>query len=256
MSKIEWTEKTWNPVTGCSKVSAGCRHCYAERISLDNGWSKYPWKAQYAPQNVVCREDRLAQPAKWKQGAVVFVNSMSDLFHEQVPDVFLDNVFAVMAQTPRHFYLILTKRPARMQQYLTDAGTPLANVGIGVSVEDQKAADERIPLLLDTPATMRFLSCEPLIAHVYLGGNLKSIDWVICGGESGPGCRGMSPVWANSLKNQCVSLGVPFFFKQWGGHPDKRGGDKAVLDGQIFHELPPVLEQYTAKPKPVQRSLF
>jgi protein gp37 len=238
-SKIEWTDATWNPVTGCTKVSPGCDHCYAERIVER-------FKGKGAFEVVVRSEEKLYAPLKWRKPRRVFVNSMSDLFHDDVPDSFIARVFSVMARTPQHSYQLLTKRHARMRSLLNrksfrdnlldmlpDAVWPLPNVWLGVSVEDQKWADIRIPALLNTPAAVRFLSCEPLlgsvdILHPYLvpgpdcacerGGSVcdPTIDWVIAGGESGPGARPMHPDWARSLRDQCFAAGVPYFFKQWG----------------------------------------
>lgn len=195
-SSIDWTDATWNPVSGCSKVSPGCNHCYAETLSLRFGWSKYPWSEQWAAQNVVLKPERLDQPLRWRRPRRVFVNSMSDLFHPQVPFEFIDRVFAVMVLAHRHTFQVLTKRPERMAQYLRDyaaggrhiweacqatpmpggrdkpAGSwPIRNVWLGTSVEDQKRADERIPHLMKCPAAVRFLSCEPLLGPV----NLKAI---------------------------------------------------------------------------------
>ena len=212
---IEWTDKTWNPVTGCTKVSAGCKNCYAERLFP----RPYPGRAF---TDVRLHPERLRQPFHWRKPRRVFVNSMSDLFHEAGPDEFLDQVFAVMALRPRHVFQCLTKRPERMQRYLNSRaksveywerqarefgytfkfqwegeviGTcpfPLPNVWLGVSVEDQEAADARIPLLLETPAAIRFLSCEPLLGRIDLRlDQYKRLDWVIVGGESGPRARSM-----------------------------------------------------------------
>jgi protein gp37 len=180
-TSIEWTQSedgtkgyTWNPVTGCSKVSAGCTNCYAERLSHRFKWTDKPWNAAYAAENVKLHPERLEEPLKWKRPRRVFVNSMSDLFHEQVPFEFIAKVFDIMAHTPEHTYQILTKRPARMKEFIERydpenlAPYPLPNVWLGVSVENQDAADERIPLLLQTPAAVRFLSCEPLLGPVDL----------------------------------------------------------------------------------------
>jgi protein gp37 len=227
MSKIEWTDKTWNPVTGCTKVSQGCKNCYAERMyERFNGHGSF--------KNVTCHQDRLTQPMKWKKPSMIFVNSMSDLFHEDVPFIFIDAVFSVMSDVDHHIYQVLTKRIERMLEFFKwksdEFGIPWQpkpNVWLGVSVEDQDAADERIPLLLQVPAAVRFLSCEPLIGPVDFAkvpvGEAgfdytmnDTIHWVICGGESGPGARPMHPDWARSLRDQCASAGVPFFFKQWG----------------------------------------
>lgn len=288
-SRIEWTEATWNPVTGCSKVSQGCKNCYALR--------EWPRLAAPRPKpniytgraftDVRCHPERLDQPLRWTKPRRVFVNSMSDLFHEDIPDAFIDRVFAVMALTPRHTYQVLTKRPERMRDYLSGgtidthgmrssyrrdsiivdtirwdqanerlpghgldgAPWPLENVWLGVSVEDQTTADERIPLLLQTPAAVRWISAEPCIgpidltsipippdalfpaygtSHTFRFNALHSddethmhspphfINWVVVGGESGPNARPMHPEWARSLRDQCQAAGVPYFFKQWG----------------------------------------
>lgn len=298
-SKIEWTDATWGPVTGCSKVSAGCKNCYAERMAerfrgtpghyFENGF------------DIKLRPDKMEQPLHWRRPRRIFVNSMSDLFHPDVPDNYIDKVFAVMALCPQHTFQVLTKRPERMRDYLRDRKEnvceslafnapdgerviellggewippqigefgrlelrgyfdgfkipwPLPNVWIGVSVENQKAADERIPLLLQTPAAVRFLSCEPLLGPVNLfqagalsGGVVNeiefsahgNIDWVIAGGESGPGARPMDEEWVRSLKDQCVAAGVSFFYKQ----KLERGRKVELpeLDGRTWDEFPEV----------------
>lgn len=302
---IEWTDATWNPVTGCAKVSPGCAHCYAE------GVAHRFWATQYPPvrksvgaiefanldgspatrprvfTDVMCHEDRLDQPLKWREPRRIFVNSMSDLFHEDVPFEFIAAVFGVMGASDRHTFQVLTKRPARMLAFsewlraecrhrgdftmapwqiieeeatervgndrfpahLPDVPWPLPNVWLGVSVENQRWADERIPMLLQTPAAVRFVSAEPLLGPVDLDplrcdmcggakvtwgepgsqpwcvecdhemgspGWLDGLDLVIVGGESGKGARPMHPDWARSLRDQCAAAGVKFFFKQWG----------------------------------------
>ena len=292
-TSIEWTDKTWNPLAGCTRVSEGCRNCYAERMAkrlqamgtrgyegtIDaNG--RWTGKVNLIP-------DALAAPLHWRQPCMIFVNSMSDLFHEAVPFELVDQVFAVMALCPQHTFQVLTKRPERMADYLSEmatnqvvkwgkfAGTkvpdrpaaiqrviaarnamltrmgkgydmslpawPPPNCWLGTSIENQATADERIPHLLRVPAAVRFLSCEPLLGAVNLEqlpdhkGNRSwsclsnvgehpthwqrsggTINWVIVGGESGPGARPMHPVWARSIRDQCAAAGVPFFFKQWG----------------------------------------
>jgi protein gp37 len=284
-SPIEWTDATWNPIRGCSRVSEGCRHCYAEsvaarfsgpdlpyeglarRVSLPSGGSEARWTGKVA----YAGDATLQQPLKWRRPRRIFVNSMSDLFHENVPEAIIDRVFAVMALCPQHTFQILTKRPERMRSYVDSPETarrvhelacdmvideglrivliapgvderlapagqrvylgrwPLANVWLGVSVEDQATAETRIPYLLQTPAAVRFLSCEPLLGPIDLGevipdplifnavtGLDQLIHWVIVGGESGGGARPMHPDWARSLRDQCMTAGVPFFFKQWG----------------------------------------
>ncbi len=283
-SAIEWTDAVWNPTTGCSKVSPGCAHCYAEALSKRyagaNGWPAEfkPWTPDNAAENVILHPDRLDAPLHWKTPRRVFVNSMSDLFHEQVPDEFIDRVFSVMARTPQHTYQVLTKRPERFVRYsrmrCQENGQaasfwsafenkdyrpswPLSNVWLGVSVENQRWADERIPILLDTPAAVRFISAEPLLGpldlthlygHVNFGDHVDltvdalsgmytaawagrksqpdrpldtlgrgKLDWVIVGGESGSRHRPFDPEWARSIVAQCRDAGVAVFVKQLGG---------------------------------------
>lgn len=268
---IEWTDETWNPVTGCTKVSPGCDNCYAERITNRFG-------GPGAFDTVVLHPDRLDAPRHWRKPRRVFVNSMSDLFHDDVPDEFIARVFAVMAACQEHTFQILTKRPGRMASWVRRVqqcehgwwthdgsnplgaydgtgiivagkeGWPLPNVWLGTSVEDQRWADVRIPKLLETPAAVRFLSCEPLLGPVSFrwarwqplsrepGGRtdhldgLRRLDWVIVGGESGPGARPMHPDWARSIRDQCVAAGVPFFFKQWGEWAEGSEGDLRRTD--------------------------
>jgi protein gp37 len=235
-SKIEWTEKTWNPTTGCSKVSQGCKHCYAERE-----WTRLSAnpKSVYfgrAFTDVECHEERLDAPMHWRKPSMIFVNSMSDLFHESVPFEFIDKVFAVMARARQHTYQILTKRPERMRDYMAsprhrkeavliaseevelcgmeDCTWPIPNVWLGTSVEDPKSL-HRIDTLRAVPAAVRFVSFEPLLANMGPV-NLDGIGWAIVGGESGPGARPMDPKWARSLRDQCGQARVQFFFKQWG----------------------------------------
>lgn len=291
VSKIEWTDATWNPVTGCAKVSPGCAHCYAERIT-----ERFHGPGSF--EKVILHPEKLDEPLHWRKPRHVFVNSMSDLFHEQIPDDFINQVFQVMAQADHHIFQILTKRPHRMREWFNhsvqswtryplpkkiramDARgidrevfekpldvryAPLPNVWLGVSIENQHFADERIPLLLQTPAAVRFVSAEPLLELVTLcqidpsGTNLAwvnwlhgedgtdppipKLDWVICGGESGPDARPMKPEWARSLRDQCIAEQVPFFFKQWGEWNaegirlgKKRSG--RLLDGIEWNEYP------------------
>ncbi|HZO30024.1 MAG TPA: phage Gp37/Gp68 family protein [Chloroflexota bacterium] len=263
-SAIEWTNATWNPVTGCSKVSEGCRNCYAEALSLRFGRSKKPWAAQFAAENVVPHPERLMQPLRWRDSRMIFVNSMSDLFHERVTDDFIGQIFDVMARASHHTFQVLTKRPKRMLDWQhRHPQTPLPNVWLGVSVENQDAADERIPLLMQVQAAVRFLSCEPLLGPVdltdvrpseiehydILRGRLYGVgrlaepqttyprvDWVIVGGESGPRHRPMDLNWARDLRDQCLEADVPFFFKQVGGRTPKAGGRE--LDEQIWDQFP------------------
>lgn len=285
-SKIEWTEQVWNPIVGCTVHSAGCTNCYAMRMAhrlqgmaemAQTGLAHYLGTTKKVNANPVWTgklgfsEAALLAPLRRKKPTRWFVNSMSDLFHQDVPDEWIDRVFAVMALCPQHTFQVLTKRSARMREYCqsrfetewgsealceaieaidefkSDAGgdhdAPLPNVWLGVSVEDQRAADERVPDLLATPAAVRWLSCEPLLGPVKLFGGTQDrkqiwnwlsgeigtmhfdgpdfdygpkLDWIVAGGESGPNARPMHPDWARSLRDQCAEAGVPFFFKQWG----------------------------------------
>ncbi|EKR82526.1 phage protein Gp37/Gp68 [Leptospira interrogans serovar Medanensis str. L0448] len=295
-SKIEWTDHTWNPVTGCTKVSAGCRNCYAETISKRKFGE---WKDRDFSE-VALKYNKLFEPFSIRKPSKIFVNSMSDLFHDDVPDSFIDRIFGVMALNPKHTFQVLTKRPERMLEYLTTedrAGEigdvaysfvesnrqtrsikmphestdkwsglvewPLPNVWLGVSVEDQETADERIPFLMEAPAKIKFISAEPLLGEIDLTnletedygtvnalkgnldilsmgyyediwGTLSPIDWVIAGGESGPNARLVRPNWIRNLRDQCTDADVPFFFKQWG---DKRNS-RARLDGEEWKQFP------------------
>ena len=229
---IEWTDKTWNPTTGCDKVSPGCAHCYAEAITR-----RFP---NHFPQgfDLTLHPDRLDQPRRWRKPSRIFVNSMSDLFHKDVPLDFLRQVFAVMGETPQHIYQILTKREQRLQEL-----APLLpwhpNIWMGVSVESQ-AYVCRVEALRSVPAQVRFLSCEPLLGPLKL--DLAGIHWVIVGGESGVGFRPMEPQWAESLKDQCESAKVAFFFKQVGGRTPKTGG--RLLNDQIWDQMPQAWEEH------------
>ena len=232
---IEWTDATWNPVTGCTKVSPGCAHCYAEAITL-----RFRRGGPFLPGKTTIRlhPERLNAPAKWKSPRRVFVNSMSDLFHEEVPFEFVGRVFRAMEDHSRHIYQVLTKRPERMLDYVrwTEATTWPEHVWVGVSVENQVWADRRIPSLLQIPATVRFLSVEPLLKSVNLRPYLEGIQWVIVGGESGPRARPMRPEWAVQVRDDCLAAGVPFFFKQWGGRTSKAGG--RLLLGCEWSQIP------------------
>ena len=212
-SRIEWTDATWNPVTGCTKVSAGCKNCYAERLFP----RVYPGRKF---TDIQIHHDRLDQPLKWKKPRRVFVNSMSDLFHEDVPFGFIDEVFMAMAASERHIFQILTKRPERMVDYFASFDDltrrdVLVNVWLGVSVENQDTLRDRLPLLWQVPAAKKFISCEPLLDAIRC--RWSDIDWVIVGGESGPKARPMDPEWARSIRDQCKEAGVPFFMKQMSG---------------------------------------
>jgi len=217
---------TWNPVTGCTKVSQGCKHCYAERLA-ERFW------AERSFTDVQLHADRLDIPRRWKRARVVFVNSMSDLFHEDVSDQFIASVFDVMADCSQHTFQVLTKRADRLARLAPHLPWP-RNVWVGVSVEDVRVVS-RIDRLRNVPAAVRFLSLEPLIGpleKLALGG----IDWVIVGGESGPGARPMNPKWVESIFSQCRQAGVPFFFKQWGGVHKAKAGRK--LHGRTYDEYP------------------
>lgn len=275
-STIEWTNASWNPVTGCTKVSTGCKHCYAETIAR-RFWGNRAFS------DVRVHPDRLDQPLHWRRPRLVFVNSMGDLFHPDVPDEFITAVWNTMraceSRDSGHVFQILTKRPDRMvdlvrrlrfdnrgdgrvflasDQNASESGWPLGaghlgssglqNVWLGVTAENQAAADERIPVLLQVPAAVRFVSCEPLLAPIDFrtvpgfnrsgtaGQELIRNFWVIVGGETGPGARPMDPQWARALRDQCKHAGVPFFFKRWGGR--KYGPRDRELDGRMWEEMP------------------
>jgi len=261
-TKIEWADETWNPVTGCTKVSEGCRNCYAEGIAK-RFWGERKFT------DVQVHPDRLDAPLHWKKPRRVFVNSMSDLFHPDVPFEFIDKVFGVMTMACEHTFMILTKRPSRMLDWFnwtTHNKTglwPLPNVWLGVTVENQKAADERVPLLLQTPAARRFVSIEPALENVDLthvqydglveinaltgdygvyrphqGHDYNKLDWAIAGGETGPGARPMELDWARSLRDQCQDTCVPFFFKRVGTANKARGENDRLLDGVEWNEYP------------------
>lgn len=239
-SAIEWTDATWNPITGCSKVSPGCAHCYAERISLRFGTTRRPWTAANAAENVVLHEDRLSIPLAWRAPRMVFVNSMSDLWHELVPDEFIGQVFETMAESDRHVFQILTKRPERMRAWFAGAGSqwaadPLPNVWLGTSIENDRWS-RRADLLRATPSAVRFVSAEPLLGDL-ASLDLRDIDWIIVGGESGPGFRPVTPEWVRALRDRAGQAGTAFFFKQWGGLRPKSGG--RLLDGRTWDEYPP-----------------
>lgn len=280
-TSIEWCDEVWNPVTGCAKVSQGCKHCYAETIAERFWATQYPPNPDGSPRkftDVRVHPERLEDPLKWRKPRRVFVNSMSDLFHEDVPEHFIASVFGAMALCQQHTFMILTKRPKRAADWFQDIGGttrrswvllsaarlinanrikfpdwPLPNVWLGVSVEDQKTADKRIPMLLQTPAAVRFVSYEPALGPVdFMGinGALNSwfkngeidvvregnLDWIIMGGESGPGARPMHPDWARSVRDQCQDAGVPFFFKQM--VVDGKLVKMPELDGIVWNEYP------------------
>ena len=231
LSKIEWTETTWNPVTGCTKISYGCKHCYAERMSKRlqaMGMEKYRRGFE-----VVVHDSVLQEPLKWKNPTLVFVNSMSDLFHKAVPTEFVQSVFGVMNQASQHTFQVLTKRPGRVKQI--DARLDWApNIWLGTSIESEKWL-HRLERLKSTGARTKFLSLEPLLGPLP-DLDLAGIDWVIVGGESGPGARPMDAEWVREIRDNCVDSEVPFFFKQWGGVFKKRTG--RTLDGRTWDEMP------------------
>lgn len=274
-TKIEWADRVWNPVVGCTPASAGCAHCYAKRI-YERFYQERPFS------QVQLHPERLDDPLHWRYPSRVLVNSMSDLFHYEVSYDFIADIVETIALSPKHTFMVLTKRPKRMQFIFSEvmkilADNPLPNLWLGVTVENQQAADERIPLLLQTPAAVRFVSVEPMLGPVDLGNYLclthskggltlgNYLDWVICGGETGPGARPMHPDWVVSLRDQCVNANVPFFFKSWGDwepayvsmglnakyrvftFPDRetmyRVGKKTagrILDGEEWNEFPEV----------------
>ncbi len=243
-SRIEWTDATWNPVAGCTPVSPGCLNCYAARMALRleaMGTSKYTGTARKARDGrpvfagrINLDYEALDIPRAWRLPRVIFVNSMSDLFHEQVPVSFIREVFAVMEECPQHTFQVLTKRPERVVEMANNLPWP-GNVWIGTSVES-KAYFERVRLLQRvTRAKVRFLSCEPLLGPLPRL-PLRRIDWVIVGGESGPGARPMDPAWVHEIKDQCESAEVPFFFKQWGGVNKKEAGRS--LEGRTWDQSP------------------
>jgi protein gp37 len=230
-SGIEWTDATWNPVTGCTKISAGCDHCYAETLSLrlqKMGQAKYRNGFE-----VTLHPQALAIPLKWREPRRVFVNSMSDLFHAHVPKEFVAEIWRVMSACPQHTFQVLTKRPERMARWTMIHPAP-PNVWLGTSVEDMRVV-QRIDRLRECQASVRFLSCEPLIGPLS-NVNLTGINWVITGGESGDGARPCNPEWVREIRDQCQNQGVAFFHKQWGGRTPKSGGRQ--LDGRTWDEFP------------------
>lgn len=230
-SSIEWTEATWNPITGCTKISAGCKHCYAERMALR-------LQAMGQPNYVngfqlTLHPHMLDRPLGWKKPQMVFVNSMSDLFHEDVPAAFIQQVFAVMREASWHTFQVLTKRAERLAQLDAELDWP-GNVWMGVTVEHWDVVD-RIDWLRQTRAAVKFLSLEPLLGPLP-DLNLAGVDWVIVGGESGPGARPMAKAWVEDLRDQCLAAQIPFFFKQWGGTRKKKAG--RLLEGRLWNQMP------------------
>lgn len=237
---IEWTEVTWNPTTGCDRVSAGCDNCYAMALAKRlkaMGQAKYQMDGDPRTSGpgfgLTLHRDALRLPYTWPGHRTVFVNSMSDLFHARVPLGFVRDVFTVVAETPQHTYQVLTKRSARLPKVADKLDWP-ANLWMGVSVEDAGTM-YRIDQLRAVPAALRFLSCEPLLGNLD-GLDLTGIGWVIAGGESGPACRPLDASWVTRIRDACIVGGVPFFFKQWGGRTPKAGGRE--LDGRVWDEMP------------------
>jgi protein gp37 len=234
-SSIEWTEMTWNPVTGCSKLTQGCKNCYAERMAkrltaMDNERYRNGFEVTLHP-------DLIDVPRRWRQPRVVFVNSMSDLFHDEIPLEFIQRVFATMRDCPQHTFQILTKRSERLAALARELRWP-RNVWMGVSVEDARVIS-RIRDLQAVPAAVRFLSCEPLIGPLD-DLSLAGIDWFIVGGELGPRARPMKKDWVTSIFRQCRAANSAFFFKQWGGVRKDRTGRE--LDGRVYSEMPAVMQ--------------
>ena len=236
-SAIEWTEATWNPVTGCTRISPGCAHCYARAFAERfRGVAGHPYEMGF---DISLRPERLEQPLAWKRPRTVFVNSMSDLFHEAIPDQYIQRVFDIMVRADWHTFQVLTKRHERLGELAPRLPWP-SNIWMGVSVESQRWT-VRAERLRTVPAATRFLSVEPLLGPIRL--QLEGIDWVIVGGESGPHARRVQPEWIRSIRDQCAAAGVPFFFKQWGafdatGRRVGKGRAGRMLDGRIWDEMP------------------
>jgi protein gp37 len=236
-SAIEWTDATWNPTTGCSKVSPGCANCYAETLSLRFGQSTKPWTPANAEENVTIHPARFDMPLRWREPKRIFVDSMSDLFHELVPDQVIATVWETMANAPRHQFQILTKRPERMPEIVgrrVEEHGILPNVWLGTSIENDRWVG-RADHLRATPAAVRFISAEPLLAPLP-SLDLAEIDWLIVGGESGSDHRLIREEWVVELRDRAVKAGVAFFFKQWGGRTPRSGG--RVLEGRTWDEFP------------------
>jgi protein gp37 len=229
---IEWTDKTWNPTTGCNKISPGCLHCYAEALT-----QRFP-KNFSNGFDLTLHPGRLSEPLRWRTPSRVFVNSMSDLFHEEVPIDYIKKVFDVIQSTPWHVYQILTKRPERLRELVSELSFP-ENIWLGVSIENQNYVN-RLDFLREVNVSVRFISCEPLLGPLNL--DLTGIHWVIVGGESGQKHRPMEMDWAEDIRDQCQKSGVSFFFKQVGGRTPKAGGK--LLNDQIWNEMPDAWSQH------------
>ena len=236
-SKIEWTDATWNPLRGCTKISPGCKHCYAEAFAERfRGVAGHPYEQGFDLRLV---PEKLSEPLRWTKPKTVFVNSMSDLFHEKVPDAYIQAVAKVMTMAPWHIFQVLTKRADRMQQLLSTVLQEAAeapHIWWGVSVENRRYGLPRIAVLRSAPACVRFLSIEPLLEDLEQI-DLTGIDWVIVGGESGIGARSMQESWVTSIRDQCATAQVSFFFKQWGGVRKAKTGRE--LDGRFYDDQPP-----------------
>lgn len=256
-SSIEWTDATWNPVTGCTRVSAGCDNCYAHTLAHGRLQAVYLAKLPVIqneetvidPFAVRLWPERLNHPEKWREGKMIFVNSMSDLFHVNVPQPYIRRIFEEMVRVDRHIYQVLTKRPARAATFIENnadlfpGGQVPEHIWIGTSVESQEVV-YRVDHLRQANAAVRFLSCEPLLGPLDL--DLAGLHWIIVGGESGIGFRPMRPEWAAGIRDQCLDAGVPFFFKQWGGRTPKSKG--RILDGRTWDQLPAAAEKLTVVP--------
>ena len=245
-TRIPITQATWNPVTGCDRVSPGCKRCYAMAFAK-RLYGRYGYPRQ-APFSVTLHPNRLNQPQRWKRPRTIFVCSMGDLFHDEVSDKTLNEIFTIMAETPRHTYMVLTKRPERMAFWLRNTSGWLLqklkeNVWFGVSVEDQQRANERLPFLIINWPGQRVACLEPLLGPIDLRSWLRELDWVITGGETGPGGRKVDPRHLREVRDQCVAVGVPLFFKQWGGRHNRRLPN--TLDGRKWEQM----ADYTSKPR-------
>lgn len=233
LSNIEWTEATWNPLTGCNKISPGCKNCYAEKLSYRlNKMGVYNYRNKF---KLTTHKNALSTPLKWKKPRIIFVNSMSDLFHKDVPFSFIKKVFKVMNDCPQHQFQVLTKRGERLEEIASQLKWS-SNIWMGVSVENSNYKS-RINNLLNTKSNIKFLSLEPLLGPLPRL-KLKGIDWVIVGGESGPKARAMDEKWVIQIREQCLKKDVPFFFKQWGGIQKHKTG--RVLEGRVWDQMPPL----------------
>lgn len=241
-SAIEWTNATWNPVTGCTKISPGCDNCYAERLAERfRGVKGHPFENGF---DLTLKPERIRQPLTWKKPKMVFVNSMSDLFHKEIPEEYIARVFETMEEADRHIFQVLTKRSSLMRNFVNKRYVKTKvpeHIWLGVSIEDKRRRP-RIKHLQQTNAGIRFLSVEPLIGDPGTL-ELSGIQWVIVGGESGPKARPMKPEWVRSVRDQCIEQAVPFFFKQWGGFRPKSGGRE--LDGEEWNQFPKISSHYS-----------